>query len=291
MGILDVLKTDIEAVEAFQNNVISKASGGFPDDDDYRELRDYLVNNPLIRPLLPGFAVTNRDSFQFWQFIKSKFTTYAKRRDYIYNEFKPLLDKLEGIDPAPGVNSPIQEFNTLNFEENVPESSENVPEPPVKVQPENIDWIEKSNKIFIVHGHDDLAKEQVARFISQIGLEPIILHEQASSGKTIIEKIESFSDVGFAVVLYTPCDIGSKKVNNSGLKERARQNVVFEHGYFVGTLGRKNVTAFVKGDIEKPNDISGVVYIDFDERGAWKMEFAKELKSAGYKIDMNKIFP
>jgi predicted nucleotide-binding protein len=141
-------------------------------------------------------------------------------------------------------------------------------------------------KVFIVHGHDDLAKLTLARFIEQIGLNPIILHEQASSSKTIIEKIESYGDVGYAIVLYTPCDVGSKAGEEN--KPRARQNVVFEHGYFIGRLGRSKVTALVKGGVETPNDISGVVYIDLDDRGAWKMDIAKELQHAGYTVDLSR---
>ena len=145
------------------------------------------------------------------------------------------------------------------------------------------------NKVFIVHGHDELAKEQLARFVSQVGLEPIILHEQASSSKTIIEKIEKYAgEVCFAIVLYTPCDQGSV-VGLTELSLRARQNVIFEHGYFIGKLGRENVTAIVKGNIEKPNDISGVVYETFDEAGAWKFKLAKEMKESGCEIDMNRI--
>ncbi|MEI7796423.1 MAG: nucleotide-binding protein [Methylococcaceae bacterium] len=142
-------------------------------------------------------------------------------------------------------------------------------------------------KIFIVHGKDELAKTEVARFVEQIGLKAIILHEQASGGKTIIEKIEANTDVGFAIVLYTPCDEGNLAGENP--KPRSRQNVVFEHGYLIGKLERKNVCALVKGDVEKPNDISGVVYTNYDDKGAWKMELAKELREAGYEIDMNKI--
>ena len=141
-------------------------------------------------------------------------------------------------------------------------------------------------KVFVVHGHDELAKVTLARFIEQIGLNPIILNEQASSSQTIIEKIESYSDVGFAIVLYTPCDVGSKVGNQNN--PRARQNVVFEHGYFIGKLGRSKVTALVKGGVETPNDISGVVYIDLDDRGAWKMDVAKELQHAGYQIDLSR---
>ncbi|MDB4643246.1 nucleotide-binding protein [Flavobacteriaceae bacterium] len=120
------------------------------------------------------------------------------------------------------------------------------------------------SKVFIVHGHDDLAKEEVARFIEKLKLSAIILHEQASSGKTIIEKIEEYSNVGFGIVLYTPCDIGSTKDDKENLQFRARQNVVFEHGYLMGKIGRNKVCALVKDKVETPNDISGVVYVTMD---------------------------
>lgn len=145
-----------------------------------------------------------------------------------------------------------------------------------------------SNQIFIVHGHDEAAKVSMARFISELGFDPIILHEQPNAGKTIIEKIEEYSNVGFGVVLYTPCDVGSKK-GDTTLNKRARQNVVFEHGFLIGKLGRPRVSAFVKDNLETPNDISGVVYTNLDFAGAWKVQLAKELKEAGYKVDMNKI--
>jgi predicted nucleotide-binding protein len=144
-------------------------------------------------------------------------------------------------------------------------------------------------KVFIVHGHDNLAKQETARFVESLGLKAIILHEQASAGSTIIEKIEAYSNVGFAIVLYTPCDLGKAK-DEDEFNSRARQNVVFEHGYLMGKIGRKNVCALVKSQVEKPNDISGVVYIDMDDNGAWKIAIIKEMKSAGYEIDANKLY-
>ena len=145
------------------------------------------------------------------------------------------------------------------------------------------------SKVFIVHGHDNAAKEAVARFVEKIGLEAIILHEQASAGNTIIEKIEANSNVGFGIVLYTPCDLGASQEKKDELKPRARQNVVFEHGYLIGKIGRKNVCALVKGNIETPNDISGVVYIKMDESEAWKYQVAKEMKACGYEFDPSKL--
>ena len=145
------------------------------------------------------------------------------------------------------------------------------------------------SKVFIVHGHDGEAKEAVARFVEKLGLKAIILHEQASSGKTIIEKIEANSNVGFAIVLYTPCDVGASKGEKDELKSRARQNVIFEHGYLIGKIGRENVCALVKGDIETPNDISGVVYIKMDEGDGWKLAVAKEMRKSGCDVDLNEI--
>ncbi|MBK1890714.1 nucleotide-binding protein [Undibacterium sp. 14-3-2] len=143
------------------------------------------------------------------------------------------------------------------------------------------------NKIFIVHGRDDSAKTEVARFVEKLGYSAIILHEQVNAGKTIIEKIDEHTNVGFALVLYTPCDIGGL-FGEENLKNRARQNVVFEHGYLLGKLGRDKVCALVRGDVEPPSDISGVVYVPLDDHGAWKMKVVKEMQQLGYAVDMNK---
>jgi predicted nucleotide-binding protein len=156
------------------------------------------------------------------------------------------------------------------------------------IKPAKIETLDNT-KVFIVHGQDDLAKTDVARFIEKLGFQAIILHEQVSAGKTIIEKIEEFSNVGFGVVLYTPCDLGAKKGEEVTLQSRARQNVVFEHGYLIAKLGRRNVTALVKGKIEIPNDISGVVYVPLDDHKAWQLVIAKELRNSGYDVDMNLI--
>lgn len=140
-----------------------------------------------------------------------------------------------------------------------------------------------TSQVFIVHGHDELAKLEMSEFISDLGLQPIILHLEPSSGRTIIEKIEHYSNVGFGIVLYTPCDVGQKVGELSG-SYRARQNVVFEHGFLIGKLGRSRVSAVVKGTIETPNDISGVVYVSMDHNNRWKKELVTELRGAGYQV-------
>lgn len=145
-----------------------------------------------------------------------------------------------------------------------------------------------SNKVFIVHGHDGEARETVARFLGSIGFDPIILHEQANKGRTIIEKVEANADVGFAVVLLTPDDLGRAK-GDSDLEPRARQNVLLELGYFMARLGRDKVCALRKGDVSIPSDFAGVVWEAMDEAGAWKQKLARELGAAGHAVDWNKV--
>lgn len=144
-----------------------------------------------------------------------------------------------------------------------------------------------SRKIFIVHGHNEAAREMAARFIERIGLEAIILHEQANRGRTVIEKVVANSDVGFAVVLLTPDDEGCVK---GGTPEpRVRQNVLLELGYFIGHLGRDRVCALKRGALEIPSDFAGVVWEVMDDNGGWKQALARELDAAGYSIDWNKV--
>lgn len=144
------------------------------------------------------------------------------------------------------------------------------------------------NRVFIVHGHDDAARESVARFLERLGVEAIVLHEKPTAGRTIIEKLEHYADADFAVILLTPDDLGGSREEAPGqLHERARQNVILELGYFVGRLGRKNVCALYKGAVELPSDYLGVVYVPLDVGGGWRLQLAKELRSAQFNVDMN----
>jgi predicted nucleotide-binding protein len=145
-----------------------------------------------------------------------------------------------------------------------------------------------SRKVFVVHGHDEGARESVARFLERLGFEAIILHEQANRGRTVIEKVEAHGEVGFAVVLLTPDDVGC--VKGGSPIARARQNVVLELGYFVARLGRERVCALKRGEVEVPSDFGGVVYVPFDDGSGWKQALGKELQAAGFEIDWNKAF-
>lgn len=141
------------------------------------------------------------------------------------------------------------------------------------------------DKVFVVHGHNGEMKEAVARLIEKQGIQAIILHEQANQGATIIEKFERNSDVGGAVCLFTADDFGRAKAATED-KMRARQNVVFEAGYFIGKLGRKSVIIIADKGVEIPSDLQGVVYT---ESTNWQFGVLKELKAIGYSIDYNKL--
>ena len=142
------------------------------------------------------------------------------------------------------------------------------------------------SKVFIVHGHDGELKEAVARLIEKQELKPIILAEKTNEGKTIIEKIEQHSDVGAAICLFTPDDEGKEK-SEEQLKDRARQNVVFEAGYFMGKLGRERIIIISEDGVELPSDMSGIVYTSKHD---WKVDILKELKTMGFSIDFNKFY-
>ena len=190
-------------------------------------------------------------------------------------------------------------------------------------------------KVFVVHGHDKETKKIVSEFLSSLQLMPIILHQQANEGNTIIEKFEKYSDVSFAVVLLTPDDAGDsknkissdlmslglnylaedlkivgmdmeKKISESEKKKmiktmernyqkklceyiekltpRSRQNVIFELGYFFSKLGRKNVVALIKDKVEKPSDMDGIVYVQFDKEKEWQQILIRELIAAGMSV-------
>jgi predicted nucleotide-binding protein len=145
----------------------------------------------------------------------------------------------------------------------------------------------EDKRVFIVHGHDHGSREAVARLVETLGLEPIILGDEANSGQTIIEKFERHAQVGFAIVLLTGDDVGGK--SDSTLHRRARQNVILELGYFIGRLSRKRVCALYESGVEMPSDIAGVGYVALDPAGLWKYELAKELRAAGYTVDLNRL--
>lgn len=148
-----------------------------------------------------------------------------------------------------------------------------------------------SNRVFIVHGHDDIAKGELEVILAEMGLEPVVLHRKADGGLTIIEKFEEHADVGFAFIILTPDEIAyvsaeAEKADEERAKEyRARPNVIFEFGYFVGRLGRNRTCCLYKDPVTLPSDVHGMIYkrfVNSVEEVAYAI--TKELKNAGYKL-------
>jgi hypothetical protein len=194
-------------------------------------------------------------------------TPIATRRKYLEEDKSKAIAVTSGI--IAGFQEDLEEFGSS--------ASGEAPSPVVAPR-----------KVFVVHGHDAAPKAEVARFIEKLGLEAVILHERPNKGRTLITKFrEEAAGVGFAVVLMTPDDLG-KAEKQSDLKPRARQNVVFELGFFIGKLGPERVAALVKGDIESPSDFDGVVYISLDKED-WQTKLGRELQEAGYEIDWNEL--
>lgn len=174
-----------------------------------------------------------------------------------------------------------------------------------------------SRRVFIVHGRDNKPVKELKILLTQFGLKPIILHEQPSGSRTIVEKLEKYSNVGFAFVILTPDDIGCSVINfrkaqkeslgkiaefkgNNvlekiieevkgvilrNMEKRARQNVVLEFGYFMGLLSRDKVCCLYTGEVKLPSDMRGIVYVHFKNSVTEvKEKISKELKAVGYNL-------
>ena len=244
-------------------------AGSFIQDDDYRSwentTENYLVkafgmnhsNVEQFRELGRVWAVPFDAGVEFWQkhYRNSLNSQLVRLRAYV----EQLKTELELSSPA-----------TLGSMET---ASANQP----------------SKKVFVVHGHNDAIREACARFLEHLDLEPIILHEQPNAGRTIIEKFQDYTDVGFAVVLLTADDKGGTKSSDpTTLQPRARQNVIFELGFFIGKLGRSKVCALYESGVELPSDYNGVLFTPLDTVGNWKFQLCREIKAAGIDVDLNK---
>lgn len=145
------------------------------------------------------------------------------------------------------------------------------------------------DRVFLIHGHNRELRETVARFIEKLGAAVILLDELPSAGRTIIEKFESYADVQYAVALMTADDLGSTRTSDVQPRARARQNVVFELGFFTAKLGRSRLSVLYEEGVEMPTDFSGILYIPLDAAGAWRFKLVQELKRAGLRIDLNNV--
>jgi len=144
-------------------------------------------------------------------------------------------------------------------------------------------------RVFLVHGHNAAVRASVARFLERMDVGVVILDEQVAGGRTIVEQLEKFADVDYAVVLLTADDKGALK-DSETWRLRARQNVIFELGFFAARLGRDRVCCIYEADVEIPTDYQAVLYVAYDSAGAWKASLARELRAAGIHVDLNRAF-
>jgi len=154
-----------------------------------------------------------------------------------------------------------------------------------KYKPEN------RGTVFVVHGEDDEGKNAVATYIEKLGLKVVVLHEQRSAGKTIIEILDRNAAISdYAVVILTSDDSGVSKKNTEDTTLQTRLNVMLELGYFCGALGKKRVSVLTKAGVYFPGDFLGVESTLFDPGGNWQLSLARDMKSAGLSFDANRIF-
>lgn len=229
----------------------------------YKNSSEFIISGSKIKPFfvktffvipteetIESFVSNWNKDLPFSQYSRNDIFTYFKD----YNAFDEFLEILDGK---------FSEKSKKNEQKSKP--------------------LKREKSVFIVHGHDEEMMKAAENFVIKIGYRPIILKDEVNQGKTIIEKIEEYSNVPYAIVLYSPCDKGYDVSKPDEIRCRARQNVVFEHGYLISRLSRKNVCALVKDGVEIPSDLSGIVFTPYKE--GWEQAIVKEMKSLGFNVN------
>jgi len=233
---------------------------------DYKHTLWHEFNIELLRRMFDSDELSKE--YSFWR-VSFAASSLGEKINRLSGEIATHIKRLESIKER------------LPLYPEPPELSRAISPTPAKHAAPTI------KEVFLVHGADHGVKDTVARYLTKLNLNPIILHEQPNLGDTIIEKLERTSPVAFSVVLLTPDDKACPIADPSEPKSRARQNVVFELGFFIGRLGRGKVCALYTEGVELPSDFQGVVYIPLDASGAWRLSLAKEFKASGLDIDLN----
>ncbi|EIF50450.1 TIR domain-containing protein [Sulfurovum sp. AR] len=231
---------------------------------EYKKWDEY--NNEYLRRIFS----TEEEAKKYSRFRSASFPINPPFRVIISNFLDDVKEKIHRIE------SIIERLELISLD-----SSSNNAQTDNKNSP--------SNKVFIVHGRDELAKTNLEILLQDMGLETIVLHRQADEGQTVIEKFEKHGkDVGYAFILLTPDEIAYLESEESladqdrKKEKRARPNVIFEFGYFIGSLGRNRVCCLYTGGVMLPSDLSGFVYKQYNnsvEEVAWSIQ--KDLKAIG----------
>lgn len=270
----------IKPREVFKNELLDRIAIG-----------QELFGRPVLD--LEQLSQSNKDVYH-WEnineeIIKRSFNNHYNDNNH-YNEYYDEYSKLNTMsgmmDYLEGVNTNHPSYKLKQAKQNIENSIGWL-----KRLVEKLPWIEEEasigtfqtkdktffNQGFLVHGHNQERKYEVARFIeNDLKRKVIILHEQPNKGRTIIEKFESYSSVDFAVALWTADDVGKANAEEN-LKARSRQNVIFETGFFIGKVGRQNVIVLYENGVEVPSDYSGVIFIPLSDN--WKDDLRKEIEA------------
>ena len=259
---------DFERKIALIDQQIEEAKGGNPGDFDAWQNKTEVV----LRSIFGEVSLTYK-KFQGVRYHPSMWTEGTDFRPYRVSgvrEAVTILDSAKLELEIAQETAPVQTATTMVT-------------PPER---------EKSTRVFIVHGQDEGKKYELESYLQKLLAEaPIILHQEPNGGKVLIEKLEdSASSVGYAIVLLTGDDVGrAKQLDSKDDQSRARQNVVFEMGFFFGLIGRGRVAVLYEQGLEHPSDISGLVYIALDAAGGWKGKLASEMDHAGIAVDWTAI--
>lgn len=231
-------------------------------------------NAELLKQLFTTDELSNEYS---WWGIASLGNGYESLGQLIAEHHEEVTNKLRRLD---SIVERIELFATSSAVREVQSAKHSHSEPTTR-----------SKKVFVVHGRDELAKTSLEVFLHEIGLEPIVLHRQADEGLTVIEKFEKHSDVGYVFILLTPDEVAYLRAEEAlpdGKRKkelRARPNVIFEFGYFVGKLGRSRVCCIYTGDVSLPSDVHGMIYKRFNQSiDEVAYGIMKDLKASGYDV-------
>ncbi len=252
--------------------------------DEILELEQLRYDSPVFMKWRRDTVVAlthifGEDSTHAKSFARIRFFATALPMVVDRERQQPYIDRLNQAGYTKGLTSASALLSSMHDE--VKEYWSDEDNEPTSIAREGLEIDTKG--VFIVHGRDIGTRDTVARYLeNNLGLKPIILDEQANRGLTIIQKFQQYSQVGFAVVLLTPDDVGSLRGEEINLRPRARQNVILELGYFIAHLGLDRVCALTTVGVEIPSNYAGVLYIELD--GNWKFELSKELKAAGLDI-------
>lgn len=301
-----VSKDRLALVSEFRNEIDAMARGVIIRSGAYERLRRELLGDPELADFLPSWLRPTRTSDEFKDLLDHE---GPDRTKFVRNSMEPALSYLEAFEFVPPSESKPKPMTTLPDDGSQhlvdvtgqevarrqarsglhgiqPERQPPQPEPP-PTSPQT--KAASETRVFIVHGRDQLRRVAVARFVERLGMVAVILAEQADQGRTIIEKFEDHgNEADYAIVLMTPDDFGG--VSGDDPHPRARQNVILELGYFMGRLQRRRVTALVVGDVERPSDVDGILYVRWtDDDDEWQRLVARNMRGSGLDVDMNRL--